>query len=278
MMAGPSVGSAVSPPLFPGIGMHLVAFSQLGDVWSSLLARKANEKLMEKFGLTGQTAIDLSPGSTYQNSKQFQSAPTPKILIWGNETYPQLWKIVGTYALSDSEINGISAAGQVADLYNQAANGEEFQSWVNLPMHGFHQWRKERWQQGRDWMNNDSNNGWLNVIGAQYTEIVYMNHYGNTCSEEYYYYYCDSQPDPQACRASCETYYQSAYTIYHNNPNDGVVTADSQKNIGGNWQGQHLEAPGVNHGEFKDPDRVRDALNWVFDGGYRGDIFEITRR
>lgn len=73
--------------------------------------------------------------------------------------------------------------------------------------------------------------------------------------------------------------YDVVYMAYYTSPSDGVVPSFSQINEGGAWQGFHLEAVEVNHGEFKDPNRVKFTLNQVFDGSAsRPDIFKIAYR
>ncbi len=278
LMAGPNVGSAVSPPILPGLGIEFLTLGAFGPIYSQSISNWMNNKLMGKFGLVGQTALDLKPGSPYQIAKAGQSSYVPKILIWGSEVYPLLWRVVGTYALWDSETNGVNLAGDIGNIYNAAVNGEEFQSWVNFPMHGFHQWRKGKWEQGRDWVNTDSNTGWSHVIGATYTEYVSWYETVVTC-DSYQWQACyGSSPPPGYCDDYCTDQVFHSYVLYHNLPSDGVVTSESQKNIGGSWQGYPLEAPGVNHGEFKFPDRVKDALNWVFDGNHNSTVFRIDRR
>lgn len=64
-MAGPGVGAGSAPPIYPGLGLQLKPASILGELFSKWLAGIINDKLMSKFGLTGQTASDLAPGSTY---------------------------------------------------------------------------------------------------------------------------------------------------------------------------------------------------------------------
>ncbi|WP_026629253.1 hypothetical protein [Dyadobacter alkalitolerans] len=278
MMAGPSVGSAVSPPIWPNLGLEFSFIQPLATLYSNTIAGWGNSLLMNSFGLTGQTATDLMPGSSYQNSTASQTSGVPKILIWGSENYPILWKIIGTYAIGDSETNGINLASDVASLYNAAANGEEFQSWANLPMHGFHQWRKGKWEEGRNWMNTDSNEGWRNVIGASYTEYVSWYETVVTC-DSYQWQACyASSPPPGYCDDYCTDQVFHSYVVYHDLPSDGVVIAESAKNIGGSWQGYHKEAPGINHGEFKNAGRVQPILNWVFDNGEGSNIFTIDRR
>ncbi|MCF2495410.1 hypothetical protein [Dyadobacter chenhuakuii] len=278
MMAGPSVGSAVSPPIWPNLGLEFTFIQPLATLYSEGIAKWVNKKLMDSFGLEGQTAVDLKPGSTYQNSIVNQTSSVPKIFIWGNENYPILWKVVGTYAIWDSETNGVNLASDVANLYNAAVNGEEFQSWANLPMHGFHQWRKGKWEEGRNWMNTDSNEGWRHVIGASYTEYLSWYETVVTC-DSYQWQACyASSPPPGYCDDYCTDQVFHSIVIYHDLPSDGVVPAASQRNIDGAWQGHHREAPGINHGEFKIPDRIQSQLNWVFDNGDGTDVFGIDRR
>ncbi|MCE7043356.1 hypothetical protein [Dyadobacter sp. CY312] len=223
MMAGPNVGSAVSPPIWPGLGLEFSFIQPLATLYSNSIAEWANNRLMSKFGLSGQTAEDLKPGSNYQNTRAGQTSYVPKILIWGSENYPILWKVLGTYVIGDSETNGVNLASDIADLYNLMVNGEEFQSWVNFPFHGFHQWRKGKWEEGRNWMNTDSNTGWQQVIGATWVETINGTYWENTCSEEYYYTYCDTQPDPAQCRSYCILTYPTVYYITMTNPAMGLL-------------------------------------------------------
>jgi hypothetical protein len=278
MMAGPGVGAGSAPPLFAGLGLKLDPVAGLlGELFSQSVASKVNDLLMGSFGLTGETATDLTPGSAYQNSKVGLSASVPKIMIWGNESYPILWRTVGTFAKGDkTDDHGVTKATQVADQYNLIANGEEAASWINLPLHGFHQMRKNKWQEGKNWINTDSNTGWQQVIGATWVETIDGTYWENTCSEEYYYTYCDTQPDPAQCRSYCIVTYPTVYYIYHDIPSDGVVTQASATNQGGAWQGFSQQAFGnINHGELKKLNRIQDTMNWLFDGGNNASVFRI---
>ncbi len=275
MMAGPQVGAGMAPPLFPGIGLELEPTGILGQVFSSEFAYKANKKLMDAFGLTGNTAADLNPASAYQNNIAVHSVATPKILVWGNEVYPILWRIVGTYTFLKHEQNGIDLANKVAGLHQNIANGEEVLSWANLPLHGFHQWRKGKWLEGRDWVNTDSNTGWQNVIGATYTETVTNYYPHDRCGPEGFAM-CELSNSYAYCVDYCTEWIPYTQTIYHNEASDGVVTYKSATNNGGSWQGYHREAQNVNHGEFKRVDRVEPTLNWVFNGGNNTPVFRIS--
>jgi hypothetical protein len=164
------------------------------------------------------------------------------------------------------------------DVYNYIAIGEEVLSWANLPLHGFHQMRKGRWEEGRNWVNTDSNVGWENVIGSQYTEYVTWYETVVTC-DSYQWQACyASSPPPGYCDDYCTDQEFHAIVLYHDYDSDGVVPAHSQTNSGGNWQGQHLEAPGINHGEFKKPEKIRTTLEWIFDGNYNNTVFAISPR
>lgn len=277
MMAGPGVGAGSAPPIYPGLGLQLKPASILGELFSKWLAGIINDKLMSKFGLTGQTASDLAPGSTYQNDVVNQNVDFPKIFVWGNESYPVLWRLVGTYAGENTtDDEGVNIASDVANIYNTISNGEEAMSWINIGAHGFHQWRKGKWEEGQNWANTDSNVGWQTVIGAQWTETVMGTYWENTCSEEHYYNYCDQQSDPELCRSYCIITYPVAWTVYHETPSDGVVTSQSAQNQGGAWQGFPREAQNINHGELKRIDRVQPTMNWVLDGGNNPTVFRIS--
>jgi hypothetical protein len=279
MMAGPGVGAGTAPPIFPNLGILIHQVSILGQLFSGTLASKANSTLMNSFGLVGQTAVDLHPNSNYQSGVQFQGATVPKILIWGNEVYPLLWRTVGTYSSDNgTDDQGVNIASTAADIYNTIANGEEALSWANLPMHGFHQWRKGKWEEGKNWVNNDSNAGWEEVIGSNYTELVSWYETVVTCDANQWQACYASSPPPGYCDDYCTDQVYHSYTVYHDYPSDGVVTQRSAINDGGSWQGIHLEAPNTNHGEFKRPDRVRPTLDWVFNNGDQSGHFQIDLR
>jgi hypothetical protein len=275
MTKGPDAGTSAAM-LLPGQGLLFGTIYQLfaQELSSHNVGNLATTAIMNSVGLVGQTASDLSVGSAYMNGIAASATNTPKIFIWGSESDPIFWRTVGSMGEHDDEW-GVNLRNKMSNVYTTLADVEYALRFTNPFFWGFHDWRGDQWAAGRNWVNYGSNDGWRNVIGAVYTETVWITTYENTCSEEFYYYYCDQQPDPQVCRANCDRYSYTPHTLYHNDPSDGVVAAPSQQNAGGNWNGYLREAQGVNHREMRTVGKIEPHLTWVMNGEYLPGVFRI---
>jgi hypothetical protein len=273
LMKGPEAGTSVAIVL-PGLGILIHEIGVWGTTYSNTIAGLLTSSITNTIGLTPATSSDLSSESPYIQQVSGASTPTPKIIVWGNESDPLLWRTAGSFA-GGTDQEGVDNANKAVNVYTTLADVEYALRFINPIFWGFHDRRGDAWADGRDWLNYDSNTGWRQVIGALYTETITGEVWENACSEEYYYYYCDQQSDPELCRSYCTRMHYQIWHIYHDLPSDGIVTKESQINAGGNWRGEVREAPGVNHREFRTVRNIDDTMTWILDGNYRDDIFRI---
>lgn len=278
MLRGPAAGSTGVSIISPFVGILIQSAGILGTLFSNNIASAAVNEITNNLGLSPTTSADLSPGGGYMQGIVNQGTATPKIQIWGSESDPILWRLAGTFA-ADDDNQGASIASTASSVYTTIADIEFAASWVFLPLHSYLDWRGNEWAAGRNYINYDSNDGWAYLIGSAYSQTYAGYTSVMNCSDEYYYNYCDSSSDPEGCRNSCMTWIPYSYTLYYQNPSDGVVPATSQRNDGGAWRDYVLEAPGINHMEFLQQNRIDNTLSYVFNGfsGAHG-IFTIPYR
>ena len=77
---------------------------------------------------------------------------------------------------------------------------------------------------------------------------------------------CNDPNDPNCDDSRCFRWVDRQVNVYTVEQSDGVVPAPSQRNDGRAWRGFVLEAPGVNHMEMREFDKISPSLNTIFDG------------
>ncbi len=279
LLRGPKAGSTLFV-LNPVIGYLFISIAFWGSIYSNEVAALVVNMLINKLSLTPTTIADLSPEGAYMTGIVSQTAPKPKINIWGSETNPLLWRLIGTFTQGDDE-KGINTMNTIAGVYMIAADAEFAMSWILFPAHAYFDWRGNEWGAGRDWVLNTSNDAWAQLIGAAYSQTVSGSTPKMICDYNYYYSVCGTTANPDACRAACWVSQPYSYTNYIKTESDGVVPASSQRNDGGAWRDVVLKAEGnINHQEHLRWDRIEPTLNRVFDQNYDGanNVFRINRR
>lgn len=274
LMRGPQAG-ATHAPLVAAFGLLIQAAGILGEIFSVNIAQKATDAIMNSIGLVGQTRDDLSTGSAYMTGVASASTATPKIFIWGSENDPLFWRTIGSMAESTDDA-GVSLRNHARNQYTTIADQEYALRFINLPLYALHNHRGNEWSAGRDWINYESNDGWAKVIGASYSVTQQVPVLRDRCGPEGFDD-CMSNPSHSTayCMDLCTETIMETRTYHYNDPSDGVVPAPSQRNSGGGWTGYALEAPGVNHREMRKQANISPTLDWVLNGGYRSDIFQI---
>lgn len=240
-MKGPNAGTTAAV-VIPQAGILLDQAGFLGTTYSDTVAGIVTGKITQSFGLTPATSADLSFESPYMLNLAGQSTNTPKIIIWGNESNPILCRTAGSFGASDDD-QGVSSANTAVDIYTTLADIEHGLRFANPALWSFHDWRGDQWAEGRDWLNYDSNTGWRNVIGAAYTTTETYTTSTVICdSHQWQACYASNPPTSDFCVNQCNITQTITETIYHDLPSDGVVTSNSQRNVGGGWWGTVREA------------------------------------
>ncbi|PWJ59637.1 hypothetical protein CLV98_102471 [Dyadobacter jejuensis] len=276
MMKGPNAGTSMTS-LVPGFGIRIAQGNTLLNevIYSVNVGQLATQTIMNQVGLVGQTATDLAQGSGYMTGIAGTHTNTPKIFIWGSETDPIFWRTMGSMDGHGDEWGRVISR-DIYGLYKFISDAEYVHQVLypwSLLIHGN---RGDAWKAGYQWVDTGANDGWRNVIGAKYTETgSYINRI-ITC-DSYGWQQCyASNPPPGYCEnVACAREETVYFAIYHDEPSDGIVPASSQRNDNGGWWGFPLEAPGVNHREMRNAEKISSSLSWVLDGGTNENIFRI---
>jgi hypothetical protein len=170
LMKGPKAGSSAGI-LHPELGLLIHDIGCWGTTHSNTLAEKVTTSITNTIGLTQATSSDLSSESPYIQQVSGAGTSTPKIVVWGNESDPLLWRTAASFAGSTDE-EGVKASNSAADVYKVLADIEYALRFVNPFLWAFFDRRGDAWAAGRDWVNYDSNTGWRNVIGATIATVT----------------------------------------------------------------------------------------------------------
>ncbi|MES2732086.1 MAG: hypothetical protein V4714_10070 [Bacteroidota bacterium] len=221
-----------------------------------------------------QTLTDLSPGSAYMQGIRNFAGNVPAVSIQGVENGPVHWRIATSAmqgegnAVEDDE-KLVQTANRFYDFYNahyiaNLAGGPLFWYFAN------------KWKQGRDYIRDQSEPDYLNIIGARRVEIIdypYQNYLcGNEGFEYNQYRECIADAnynngDPRECDHWCwqTGTYQVSVTIEE--LSDAFITASSQIGQGTAWQrsaGDIYRAEGANHLQQSNHSQVTLQFNRIF--------------
>jgi pimeloyl-ACP methyl ester carboxylesterase len=231
-----------------------------------------------------QSAIDLSQGSAYMNSGvRSITTATPKVLIYGNEHSPVLWRIA-------SSVMG-QADNYLVDIVSDAAVVYEAWKIVGLAsLDPMQIWMADGWAQGQSWLESGAENGWNDIIGASTPD--YFTYQAVVIDYNIYWdcmnggdpgipQYPDETPEEHCTRASEVTVIYYVYSPV-NGLSDGFVKAPSQTGFFTGWSyaAARVEALGVNHAEMDDHPAMRTIFDGIFDGTIQGvsPYFSTVRR
>ena len=211
-------------------------------------------------------------GSGIEQDKNASATNTPKISIWGNEYSPIHWNLLS----SVTGQNVISIANNISDVYEGYCYTHLTIAY-NSPIFGFDAWNfyaAFQWYRGWQWIDNDSERIWNNLIGSdlvaeqcyQYSTVICS--YGDDCD--------DVPRRWRNCPRTCEPVTLTRCVQVHSNGiSDAFIPYTSQRGDGSpSWrQGggnpvSTIEAMGVNHQEEVQPSsgEMRSAFAQVFSG------------
>ena len=282
LIRGPAAGSIALQILAPPVGILIDQVAHYGTLYSNNIASVIVNSISNSLGMTPATAADLDPAGGYMQGIANQNTNTPKINVWGNEDNPVLWRLAGSFAEKPDQW-GIDLANRAAGIYTTAADIEYVTSWISpfIFAHGYYNWRGHQWMAGANWLRNTANPAWQTIIGAAYYEsaIVPQWEYDfDTCGGVAQL--CADPNDPNCDDSRCFRWVDRQVNVYRVEQSDGVVPASSQRNDGRAWRGHIVEAPGINHMEMREYDRIRPTFNSIFDGDNIGNqrVFRIGPR
>ena len=226
-------------------------------------------------------------GFGIEQDKNASPTNTPKISIWGNENSPIHWHLMQS---EDGE-NWPNRANNLSILYEVGFFvhiGIAAWNWYN-PVGWWSAYAAYEWYGGWQWIDNDSERIWNNLIGSDLVAEQCYTYDTQFCT--YPDDRCDDTPSNwQYCQLICTPGIATACVQVHSNGiSDAFISATSQRGDGSpSWrQGggglvSTIEAMGVNHKEEVQADNaeMRGAFNRVFSGEIQlgsGPSFQINR-
>jgi hypothetical protein len=223
------------------------------------------------------SVADLAVGSNYMRAAVALNVPQHKISINGNEERPVHYRLASTAAFNNDELL-VGAVETARGLYNTKYI-------KNLLIFGpIGVWRAAGWKAGRDYLDEHSETGWNNLIGATRTEETRSCFTSFTCSYDFYYSSCTNGNYTPSCDNCWREVCQDVQRTY-NEPSDGLIHESSQTGartltINSNWRADNtFEALGANHNEYDSHPGAQNAFSDIFDAAGSVDpFFRIRRR
>lgn len=231
--------------------------------------------------LEGASPNDMREGSGYMNRARNYTTNTPRISIYGNENSPVHFRVAST-AAGEPDDHFPSIIRTARGVYNAF-----YIKNAATPFNIINIFRATAWKAGRDFLDNESEKGWNNLIGATRTESVRSCVTELICDYGYYYGTCSEigQSDPaagQRCRDACWQETCRTYTTRYNQPSDGILHESTQlgqstRATRSNWNpNATFEAVGANHNEYDQHPGTEARLNRIFDGLDNVPTFFVT--
>ncbi len=234
--------------------------------------------------LTPATAADLAEESGYNQQFYGSSTPTPKLVYWGNEVSPIHVRL---YAGSQNtnEESAVNSYNGVRQFYGAARDQNYAMRWVFFPMFAYYNWIGNGWADGYNYLWDQSENEWSNLIGSGTSSTSTFLEYQLIGGDLAPYENCISNAngDPNQVQICESTYFQwvnVTVTTYVREPTDGLLPKRSQIGQGTSWtaNAEVIELPGNSHNEVRRSDDSRRELNEAFNGNRGGSNFNIPRR
>jgi hypothetical protein len=267
-----------------------------GNLFGSQILPGLLEALIPPPTLSEQaTLVDLRVGGNgIEADKNADPTNTPKISIWGNEDSPIHWNILDDSKPSSlnflNSIGGVPTAMDVLG-YAYLAVGIVYTAIAIVNWYNFYGWYSAytayQWYAGYDWIMNDSERIYNNLIGSDMVEQQCFSYLSNNCHPPDTRY-CEQNPGNwQRCPLTCDPVTINYCVQVHNNGvSDAFIPALSQRGEGSrSWRtggGQAvttIEAMHMNHKEELQPGNVE--MTSIFDDVFTGrhhPVFRIDHR
>ena len=274
----------ISKPISKGFYIvgNVFTFADLTGILGKIATSFAFSSL--NLSPNSQSITDLQEGSVSAIGSTDQNAyptSTHKLSIYGNESEPALWNLLGT-ALGKDAIEGVKLRDKIADIY-QTIGFTEILVGIAEDIGGF--WNPWWWFQsifayltayqfydGRDWLINTSNRAWNSLIGSDRVESYsYPRTFMGNPSDFFGCYY--KYPNDFVARTNCQkpfttTVYQTVYSSA-NLVSDGVIAGPSATAFNTtSWSNaeQQVEARNINHKEEQGTNATMQTVwNSIFD-------------
>ncbi|MEQ9261823.1 MAG: hypothetical protein RLP14_01545 [Owenweeksia sp.] len=251
---------------------------------------------------------DYKAGASFiNNTLNTYNTTLPMLAFYGEEEKPEFWRVMNSLVESptlqppftaDDDSTHIDYKKLRADYYNKHLtfknDRENLEDLLGLPCNTW-QWvfspwlcigfdflwyqandRTRAYQKGVEWIDQ-ANDKWRVIIGARRTEVTGITHECN-CADKCngganLYPIVNSEQDCieidlDPCMLC--SYYKRIHTGVVNKANDGIVTAESAKNLPGaiTFGDDRLKMDKTNHQQMRNNGELREKLNGLFSGDY----------
>jgi pimeloyl-ACP methyl ester carboxylesterase len=261
-------------PLTPigNLGMRLV--DELAG-WGLIAIMRNN------LGLTSGNIGDLSEESSYNQQFYGNSSGTPKLTYWGNEASPVHIRTVG----GENEVDWVNGWNTARWIWGGYRDYNFALRWANIWFYPLYNWRGNQWAKGYNYMYDQSENEWNNLIGAGHyvTQSVTQYEFVGSNFSDYDDCLANANGDANQIQICESTYFQWVtrdVTFFVRDPSDGVVPAPSARGDGTAWtaNAEIRELAGINHNEMTKSDAARFEIDQAFGGNRGGNNFFIPTR
>jgi pimeloyl-ACP methyl ester carboxylesterase len=276
LISGPRVDPLTAPILLGVLlGTNIIEdFSGAGIV----------QNLRTQLSLTPATIGDLAEESGYNQGFYGNSTGTPKLVYWGNENSPVHVRAAASSVGADENAY-VNAWIDARGVYGAKRDLNHTLRWVFFTLYPFYNWVGNEWAKGYNYLYDQSENEWSNLIGAGYTTTrsYYTFEFVGTDYNAYQDCVNSANGDPVQVQNCENTYFQWVHhdeVIFIRDASDAVVPFRSQTAQGTAWVGnaEVRELPGVNHSEVLTSNQSRNELNFAFNGFAGGGNFFIPAR
>ncbi len=259
---------------------------------------------------------DYKEGASFiNNTLNTYTTTLPMLAFYGEEEKPEFWRVMNSLVESPTLQPPFTAdddsthldyktlrANYANKYYTFYLDKQGLSMAYGVPCTSWRQWvantaacaiYNHKWYQANDRANeyarglrwlDQANDKWRVIIGARRTEVTGITHEcncadkcnGGASSYPIVYNEMDCIEEGLDPCLLC-SYYKRIHTGVVNKTNDGIVTAESAKNLPGaiTFGDDRLKMEKTNHQQMRNNGELRDKLNGLFDGHY-GKYF-ITR-
>ncbi|NJN28123.1 MAG: hypothetical protein HC819_20205 [Cyclobacteriaceae bacterium] len=245
----------------------------------SFPAKKLQDILKSAYGNLvpqDQTATDLQEKSDYLELARNYYINLPKVSIYGNENRPVHYRLAST-----SEGKPDSYYPNIINMARGVYNSNYISNIGLAFLNPLNAYRAAGWKAGRDYLDNSSETGWNNLIGAVRTEKRQSCYQEFICGNDYSCYQAiETYEDYLACEAQCHRQVCTTITVHYNQPSDGLLHKSTQ--IGertnattSSWSpNATFESLGANHNEYGQHPGTRQNLILILNGENVPPFFE----
>lgn len=244
-----------------------------------------------ELNLTPATAADIGEESGYNQMFYNAATPTPKLVYWGNEASPiHVRMFAGTqpeflgHTFSEPEL--VAGFNITRQIYGSRRDVNYTLRWIFPGLFPYYNWIGNGWADGYDYLADQSENEWSNLIGAGFSftqPVTYLRFIGTDLAA---YDQCVSDANGNSGDlAICEsTYFQwvtENVTFFVRDASDGLVPRRSQIGENTAWTNSNAEVRELtnnSHNEMRRSPESRGEITEAFDGNRSGGAFFVPRQ